>query len=404
MQRIRDELIHLNGLGEHGADIVFAPSGTDLHLFVPQLLGGRGNLTAIAVETAETGSGVHLAASGSHFSDRSAFAAAHAKASFRDGGHAVRVVTVACRNEDGTPRPLAQMDREVESLAENIVKADGSVLIALTDLSKSGLIAPGISCVCALKDRFSEQIDILVDACQFRISPATLRAYLARDFIVAVTGSKFVAGPAFSAALIVSKHLGRRLSSHSLPPRLNAYSAKGDWPEGWAARNALSDGSNFGLLLRWEAALAHMRAFHALAEKDVRAFITSFAASISKRLAEDPAFEPLPAHSLDRAPLVEGKSWDSIPTIFPFLLRTDAGYLNREETARIHEQLKEGLFHLGQPVACGTRGNIPISALRICLDMRLIADGVSNRGEKAVISDAFTILDKTAALIRAKLP
>jgi hypothetical protein len=46
-----------------------------------------------------------------------------------------------------------------------------------------------------MKTRFGDPPDVLVDACQFRISPQTLAEYLACGLLVAVTGSKFVGGP-----------------------------------------------------------------------------------------------------------------------------------------------------------------------------------------------------------------
>ena len=68
-----------------------------------------------------------------------------------------------------------------------------------------------------------------------RVSPHTLRAYLAHGFCVALTGSKFVAGPPFSGALLVPRTLARRLERQAMPPALGAYSARAEWPRGWTA-------------------------------------------------------------------------------------------------------------------------------------------------------------------------
>ena len=123
----------------------------------------------------------------------------------------------------------------------------------------------------------------------------------------------------------------------------------------------------------------------------------------------------LPVPSLTRAPIA-GRSWDSIPTIFSFLLRRKnaAGewvWLDREETKRVHELLREDLSNVssgsnralaalrcqvGQPVACGTRDGIPVSALRICASSRLVVDALAEngRGSHAIFADAFAVLNK----------
>jgi hypothetical protein len=55
---------------------------------------------------------------------------------------------------------------------------------------------------------------------------------------------------------------------------------------------------------------------------------------------------------------------------------------------------------LGQPVNCGERDGLPISALRLCMDMRLIVDALSPNGcgRETVIANALRVLDKAAML------
>ncbi len=93
--------------------------------------------------------------------------------------------------------------------------------------------------------------------------------------------------------------------------------------------------------------------------------------------------------------------------------------LNPDETKRIHELLRENLGSLpghrsasslavrcqvGQPVACGMRDAVPVSALRLCASTRLIVDALAEKGRGigAVIADALAVLDKAAFL--ASLP
>ena len=235
--------------------------------------------------------------------------------------------------------------------------------------------------------------------------------------MVALTGSKFLTGPTFSGALLVPRTLARRLKTQPLPPALGAYSARADWPQGWVAARPLPDIANYGLLLRWEAALDELRAFRTIPDHEVSALLSDFARAVETRLATDPAFERLPVPALDRRPLVDAGSWDEIPTIFPFLLRgASRRLLRREETARVYSALAQDQSELGgsrstaalrcqvgQPVPCGHRGGVPVSALRLCASARLVVEAASGRaaGAGAVIARAMAVLDKAACLATA---
>jgi hypothetical protein len=110
---------------------------------------------------------------------------------------------------------------------------------------------------------------------------------------------------------------------------------------------------------------------------------------------------------------VDAGSWDEIPTIFPFLLRgAGARLLRREETAQVYSALAQDKSDLGgspaiaalrgrvgQPVSCGHRDGVPLSALRLCASARLVVEAASARpGTAAVIARAMAVLDKTAWL------
>lgn len=404
LERIRQEFTRLCGVSDMpGLDVVFAASGTDLHLIAAQLGGAAGApMLAIMVDPAETGSGVRAALAGNGRID---------------------VAAVAIRLPDGTPRPIADVDAEFEALAMRAARLGQRVLLVLTDVSKTGMIAPSPACALALRQRLPHAVNVLVDACQFRIAPATLRGYLERDFMVALTGSKFVSGPPFSGALLIpaaaASHSGRRI----VPRALSAYSTRADWPEHWDASALPGNVANFGLLLRWEAALAELRAFRSVPEEDVRKFLQEFAHAIHARLAGNSVFEPLPVPVLERFSPGDATGWDRIQTIFPFLLfhpATDAGRLplSHEEVMQVYRLLQIDLSgccdgsaiaalrcQLGQPVACGYRGGVAVSALRVCASARMVVEAAAQggRGASAVIEKTMAALDK-AALLASNLP
>jgi hypothetical protein len=401
LERLRGELIGLCGLdASAGVEVIFAASGTDIHLIAAQL--AREDETsapvAVMIEAIETGSGVPAALGGRHFSDCTALGHTVASGAGIAGSGGVEIAAVAGRAADGAPRAAALIDAEVEALVAAAIGAGKRVLLNLVDVSKTGLIAPSLGCALDLRRRYADALDVLVDGCQFRLAPATLAAYLRQGFWVALTGSKFVGGPAFSGALLLPDAAARRLRGRELPAGLSAYSAAGEWPSSFAVSQPAVE--NYGLLLRWEAALAELRAFRVLPEAAIAGFVEAFASAARERLANDPAFTPLAVPALDRAALRGEKSWDGTPTIFPFILCAGGSPLSRMQTARVHALLAKDRCQLGQPVVCGRLNGMAVSALRLCLSARLIVDAVSpkGRGPAAVIAEAQLALTRAALL------
>jgi hypothetical protein len=385
LSRMREELLALCALGDlPDPDIVFATSGTDLHRIAAQLAhaaSGRPVL-AIMVDEAETGSGVFAAINATH--------------------PATTVATVPLREADGTPRRTAEIDAEFAAIAEQAHAAGYHVLLIQTDISKTGMIAPSYDCTAALCQTLGESLDVLIDACQFRIAPATLRACLAQGYTVALTGSKFVGGPSFSGALLIPALPATRLRTLPFPRELATFSSVADWPDSWPVGGILKASGNFGLLLRWEAALCELRAFRTIPDANIDRFLHNFSDAIQARLADDPALSPVTVPGLDRSALVAQPGWDRIQTIFPFQLYrielTARHALDSAATQRIYRNLPiiQPRCQLGQPVGYGTER----TALRICLSARLIAQATEHDGANAqrVIDQANSVLDQAIYL------
>lgn len=425
LNRVRRELVKLCGLADLAdLEVVFAASGTDIHLIASQL-AGNGNATstlAIMTDPAETGSCIPSALSGCHFSTRTALGELAVEGAAIAGGNAAEVASIAMRLENGAPRSAAAIDAEVESLVTAAVAKRQRIFLILVDVSKTGIIAPSPACVMELRRRFPGQVDVLVDACQFRIAPFTLRAYLQQGFMVALTGSKFITGPAFSGVLLIPAAVARRFRRQRLPRALRPYSARGDWPKSWVAAERLNNAANFGLLLRWEAALQELRAFRAIPEPEIAKFLQEFAKVVHGRLLNDPVFSFMAVPRLDRGALTDIAGWDQFPTIFPFMLfhyaQGNGLALTREETAQVHRLLAVDLTKLpdfdgagfngglaslrcqvGQPVVCGRRDGIEMSALRLCASTRLIVEAATGKSA-TVMARVLSTLDKVALLVK----
>ena len=421
LERVRLELNLLCGLDTSaGVASIFAASGTDLHLLCVQLLaaGQTSPLHIIMMEGSETGSGVAPALHGRHFSDHAALGGQVSSGTALEHMLPVMVSSIALRNSDGSKRTLSQIDAQTDALVATSVALGQQVLLIMIDVSKTGLIAPSPRFIAELRERFPTEVDILVDACQFRLSNTTLQAYLALGCMVALTGSKFLTGPVFCGILQIPPNLATRLARQHLPQALADYSARAEWPTDWQAGAALCDVVNWGLLLRLEAALAELRAFRAVPEAKITAFVQQFSQAMQAAISQRPCFELMAEQRLDRSPVSTFADWDQIPTIFPFILKHASGRpLSRVDTELIYRRLQEPLilshadslspkvaarrYQLGQPVLCGERDGVGLSALRMCASSRLIVEACSH-GDFAgqnIIARACEALDKAACLI-----
>lgn len=359
--------------GQSSPELHLAASGTDAHQSAARrlLACGRTPLRILTVEESETGSFVCAAMS----SDLSG------------------VTPIPLRHADGTPRTPDDIDADFTRHAEQAIAAGEHLLLVPVDVSKTGFAAPRLSLALALRARWPERCEVLVDACQFRLSLATLRHYLESGCMVALTGSKFIGGPSFSGALLVPQAVAARLGP-GLPR---------------------TETPNFGLLLRWQAALEELQAYLHVAPNIADGFLRDFAASVADRLQRSPACLMLPVPALQRMFPSDHAGADTVPSIFPFLLRQPASgrMLTETETRKVylmlqHDQggdlpIAKTRFLLGQPVSCGQRDGVAVSALRLCVSARMVIEAAASPERRGrLLDNASLAIDKieyiTAAL------
>ena len=416
--------------------VVLAPSGTDCELYALALAtlapGGRpvGN---ILIAPEETGSGVPLAAMGCHFANDTARGVAVTGGALIEGFTAhTLVANVPMRDAEGHVRAPADVDAETCRVAHEMRRAGRHVLLHRLDLSKTGLLAPGLDALeqaCQPDAATGDCPDVVVDACQARLDPARVRAYLDRGWMVMVTGSKFFTGPPFCGALLLPAGVRRRLDGpRPVPVGLGDYSYRSAWPAGHALA-ALPDGHNIGLILRWWAALSEMAAFSAIPHAVVHDRLSGFLTAIEARITADPLLELLPL-AAPRRPLLEN-AWDCLPPILCFFVRapdcTGGGFrpLALAQARRLHAWLNTDLSdivpaddpdvalasvlcHVGQPVPVahpGLPGAIA-GVLRISAGARLVSGEPSHEGMdptgrlRREAGNVGRILDKVGLILR----
>jgi len=376
---VRVRLLDLFGI--EGANVVLTGSGTEAELLsvaiARSVLGGP--LTNIVLAPTETGSGVLRAAGGAHFLDSTPFGQSHGAGGALSGwAHAdIAAAGVEIRDADGDLRAPAEVDAEARLRTHAAIEAGRSVLLHLLQTSKtgrSGLTAAAASQILA---EAPQKVLIVADCCQLRCSRERVREFLARGFLVAVTGSKFFGGPPFCGALLLPAPVLARIWRLALPEGLAGYSSQLDWPPGLRAKARLrwTSQANLGLGLRWIAALSEMERFFALPD-DLRSGILVYFENEIRRRADRLA--PLQEIAADPPSSVK-----TLQSILPYVMtHPDGAPFSAAETAAIHARLRlpcatsapgdqalAQVFHLGQPVAVGPR-----TALRVCASAPIVSE------------------------------
>ena len=390
--------------------VVLAPSGTDCELYalaLGALAPGARPVSNILLAPEETGSGVPLAAMGCHFANDTALGLPVTKGARIEGfADDTLVINVPMRDGAGHVRPPADVDAETCRLTWRMRRAGQHVLLHRLDLSKTGLLAPGLAALeyaCAPEEGETCPPDVGVDACQARLDPLRVRAYLDMGWMVMVTGSKFFTGPPFCGALLLPAGVRRRLDgARSLPAGLGDYSYRHAWPAGRACGD-LPEGHNIGLILRWQAALAEMAALSAIPRALVHDRLKGFLTAVARHIAADPMLELLPPVAPAR-PVLDN-AWDCLPTILSFFVRAPDSvrdtfrplalpqarklyaWLNTDLSGLVpvddpDAALAAMLCHVGQPVPLA-HPSLPggvAGALRISAGARLVSGEPSHAG------------------------
>ena len=235
----------------------------------------------------ETGSGVPLAARGRHFAIDTARGASVPKGEPVAGFRAdTSLVPIAVRRPDGGVRPSAEVDADCVAAVTAAIASGQRPVLHILDVSKTGLRAPSMNCVAVLSEQYGEAMDVVVDACQTRLNPGTVRDYIGRGWIVQITGSKFFTGPPFSGALLAPGAVAQRLANQPLPLGLGVYSGRAEWPSDQPGLQSLPPNGNHGLVMRWQAALAEMKAFTEVPPLRRRTVLHRFVSHVDRCIAD----------------------------------------------------------------------------------------------------------------------
>ncbi len=384
------------GLLDSAVEIAFCPSGTDAELLALALVRG-GNakaVTNIISGPEEVGSGTTLAAAACYFQATvPAGVQRKVKARIDDAlAASVELKTINLRQADGLMFEPEELDTRAKEMVENALLKGRKVILHVLAHSKTGAHAPSLACVDSLRKKYGSRVAIIIDAAQGRMSRLGMKAAIDKGYMVILTGSKFYGGPSFSGALFVPPEFWPKNTRQTkLPSGLADFFSAPELPVSWKGlRASLSQKPNIGLLLRWGAALAEIKAYYQVCGESRLDVLRFWEREVPARLAAAKYLLLLPSERVigdDHNRLLQSKQ-----TIFSFYL------LNRENRKRLPKNSLLKVFHwmnrnlselmpeaslsekkilateihVGQPVLLTNEGESERCVLRIALGGALI--------------------------------
>jgi hypothetical protein len=365
--------------------VVFSASGTDAQLLALFLARCRSEapLKTIVIGSDQSGSGTLYTARGRHFANLTARGSVTGKDAPIPG---LSCDSMGVPLFDGTTGCAARADSDdaVLRAIEAAVAGGSDVLLHIMDSSKLGWRAPSEACLADIGRRWRQKVQVVVDACQMRLTRARLRNYLDRGYMVLISGSKFFGGPAFSGALLLPGRIPYPRSD-AFADGLQDYAGRSDWPKAWTSRSHFSNRPNLGQWLRWEAALEEIGAYYRVPADFRTSALRHLRDGVESLMARSPSLGPVAA---------SGSAYGSDeefsgPTIFPFTIRRRGVPISADDCQHLYRALARDVGDLvvgsardreiagrrcllGQPVRID--GAQPTGLLRLCLGARQVIE------------------------------
>lgn len=383
---IRASIVRLLGIPR--TEAILAASGTDAEVLALAIASGlaRRPLTNIIAGPEETGSGIPLAGSGRHYSNRTPLGVPVTEGGAIEGlaGAGIEAAYIPIRDARGVPRDPAAVDVDAADAAERALRAGRDVLLHVLDTSKTGLAGVSREAARQIMASAPGRVRVAVDACQLRCSLTQVKRDLADGFMVLATGSKFAGGPPFSGVVLLPEQLAALAAADGrLAAGISGYSAALDWPAPFRSRfsKSLNEPANIGLGLRWAAALEGVASIGGVSEDWQARIAARFAQEVSCR-----------AQGLDCVRVHEtGEAASAASIVSLAILDKNGAFAPSSYARRIQKALMEPgvapIFHIGQPVVLG-----PKTVLRIAISAGDIANAAAPLATGASFDCAFAPL------------
>lgn len=336
--------------------VFYAPSGSDLcyyQLLFAKLINPELDIFSLITCPEELGSGSNAAIEGRYFFNTNQFGDKVELDGPIGDNLQVECARFAARDTTGE---IINHSRNIQDLIHNKYKTH-SVNANMVIGSKSG-IENSINIV----SQTADNVFWTVDLCQFRASQSLINGLIGMNCAVMLTGSKFYQSPPFCAALLVPKTLTERFSNFD-PALIKSFAgifSRYDIPEEFAElREHLPDFRNYGLMLRWEAALDSMLKLAEVDSYDINCRIDDWHCNVVEHLTQKDCFQLMPGQE------------ETNKTIISFRVKSGPDtYLCHDDLLKLYRTLCGGKVEglegfsrvlFGQPVKYGDRSFIRIA-------------------------------------------
>ena len=383
--------------------VALTPSGTDVEILASAiaLSADEKRLCNIISAPLEVGSGTVLAAGGYSFDSdtpRESDRIEDAGISVADSmSSQIDVVQVRLRNDEGDERSPEDLDRTIEKIVQSNVAEGKRVLLHVVAHTKTGAHAPRLATAHRLSSEYPDDVVVIVDAAQGRISRRGLNEALDRGYMVMFTGSKFFSGPPFSGALFVPQKLWPTSAADArLAGAAGEFFGAYEMPTEWSGvRALLPNRPNLGLMLRWAAAIEEIEAYYRIDAADRKKVLVSFDPIVRSTLLRSPYVECCTTDLPEE--FAQDRMLESNTTVISFMVR-DASkqrFLDADELREIFHWLNQDVsdqidlddpelmsalaqkFHIGQPVKLSVDGSRAV--LRVALGSANVVTIVGNK-------------------------
>ncbi|MEX2595513.1 MAG: hypothetical protein WEC59_01190 [Salibacteraceae bacterium] len=338
-------------------NIFFAPSGSDLCYFplmFAQIKNPDKPILSLTTCPEELGTGSILANTGRYFSEKTQI-----KEKVEKGlplkPSKIDHILFPARDKNGS------INNHKKAIYEAIEKhrSTHQIIVNLVIGSKSG-IEDNMSII----EDGPKDVTWVVDLCQMRATPKLFNDLLSLNCLLMITGSKFYQSPPFCGALLVPENYADDIVNaevnKSITDGYDSIYSKFDIPPSYKKlRNNFKAHENYGLTLRWEAAICESELLTNYSEREINYAISTWNKQVKEYLEHKEMFSIMVDQEVTNRSIVS------------FLISRNGHNLTHDQLKLIYEHLclhghryfpKYDRISIGQPVAYETH-----SFLRLAL-------------------------------------
>jgi len=411
MKNIRNRITSSFKLKKEDAFVICTPSGTDAEILLTYLalcqyqknsLNQTANKTMpfvrnIVVTANEVGSGT-VAACGCryfHSSTPDGHQVSVGKSIEGLKNEYVEVIALPARNQTGAAQNVQSLEKKLEQLVQESTQKGQIAVLHQVDSSKTGINVPRLSFLKRMKKIYQDTLIIVIDAAQMRCEELAVSKFLNAGFCVLSTGSKFFAGAPFSGLVLLPTQEASLLCQ-DFTVGLGNFFAKDETDERLTTlQKNLPNRKNYGLLLRWETALANIEHYVSI-PFEKRAYIISQWVRKAQKWVEETAYVNLffderveaesqnddfrhggcnsiisfTLHPAENGKQGRGLDTESLKTVYQWMAQDISAWLPNNAT--VDESLvAQQQCLIGQPVKI-CEGQSELAVLRIALSAPMV--------------------------------